>query len=307
MHESMTDVSYDIPRSMLWSVIVAGDKYSFKFDLLTGWFEEWYNRNERDEDLARDEGKSAQELLFPFWAFEHIKGFLRVTRWLVYNRTSHIVESNPTKLKHIHLPSRVIRRCSPKYRRRECVADCLEQLNSARGRLKAVLHDQLWQPIERPLTSGPCNCKEKTLFEYQKAMLKAKVWPLERTFAHTSVSEILFRLTQITYEGEPDSCDDSRIDCRQVVQKTVRETGKYFDSLCLRCMYKTTATGPRRSDDDYWTHHQHRDWDETCRGYGIRHGQATWYYSYMGSTPHKDAREAWYEKRRFESSFFYPY
>jgi hypothetical protein len=111
MHNTLTDSSYAVPRPMLWSVIAAGDKYGFRFDLLREWFKQWYTRNEETADLKRDKGQAAYELLFPCWAFDHAAGFLRVTKWLVYNCRTHIIERNPTPLKYHHLPPRVIRKC----------------------------------------------------------------------------------------------------------------------------------------------------------------------------------------------------
>lgn len=32
-------------------------------------------------------------------------------------------------------------------------------------------------------------------------------------------------------------------------------------------------------DSDYWTHAERREYDDGCR---IKHGQPTWYFSFMG-------------------------
>lgn len=139
-------------------------------------------------------------------------------------------------------------------------------------------------------------------------MLRADVWPLERTFTQTSVSDLLERLGKVTYKGEPGACNSCRIYVSEVVKGAVRATGEYFDGLCLLCMTKTFDAddkgNPKRSADAYWTQHREKSWGLYCRRRGFEHGEPTWYFSYMGSKPHKDAREAWYDDNRFNDYYF---
>lgn len=172
-----------------------------------------------------------------------------------------------------------------------------EQLNSARGRLKSVLHDELWDPIEGPLKAAECNCKEKTLFLYQKTLLNIDVWPLERTFSQTSVAQILSRLRTSKYTSDHKGCNKCNIACESVVEDAIIKVTNYFDGLCLKCMDKTNPK-TASSDSPYWTHHHQKSWDLNCRKIGVKHGEPSWYFSYMGQEPFKDAREAWYEDLR---------
>lgn len=156
-------------------------------------------------------------------------------------------------------------------------------------------------PIELPLKTGSCDCKEKTLFLYQKALLDIRVWPLERTFSQTSVAGLLDRLKSFKYESEHQPCPNCTIYCEDVVEDTIRKVKGYFDGLCLVCMAKTEPGAPKNADYYYWYHDQIKDWDRDCRKKGVSHGEPTWYYSYMSTRNYKDARENWYQlQRRFD-------
>lgn len=172
----------------------------------------------------------------------------------------------------------------------------IEQLNSARGRLKGVMHDALWNPIENPLETAECDCKEKTLFLYQKALLNIQVWPLERTFSKTSIAGLLARLKNFQYKSEHEPCYECSIPCEYVVNRTLESVTGYFDGLCLFCMEKSAKEAP--GDWYYWNHDCMKDWDRDCRKRGVKHGEPTWYHSYMGAARYKSVRETWYTERR---------
>ncbi|EOD52638.1 hypothetical protein UCRNP2_574 [Neofusicoccum parvum UCRNP2] len=208
---------------------------------------------------------------------------LKASRYLAYNKHGHIMEKNPTKHRDLHLPLRTI-----------------QQINAAKGRLRIVLHRELWKPINRLLTQAECSCKEKTVFGYQKALVKIGVWPLEEMYLKYSLKEILDKLSKFNWAPDPDSCRSycGMTDYAGLVAEAGREVSKYFHGLCLVCM---DMTNPKTTnvDEDYWRHNFIKDWDRKCRPHGVSHGQPTWFYSYMGRKQQTDAREAWYQAKRF--------
>ncbi|KKY19083.1 hypothetical protein UCDDS831_g05715 [Diplodia seriata] len=285
----MSDECLNADVAVVWSILRAGDMWHLKREGLNkwfkGWFQKWAYKNVKGKDLSGNTSfrdyKLAQVILYPCWVFDHAPGFAAATKWLVYNSISHITESNPTKHRNLHLPPRVI-----------------QQLNAARGRLKGLMHDHLWKPIEAPLEEAECDCKEKTLFLYQKALLAINVWPLERTFSKTSVADLLARLMTFEYKTEHEPCYECSIPCEYVVSHTVESVSKHFDGLCLFCMAKSAKESPDGEDWYYWHHDCIKDWDKDCRRGGVRHGEPTWYYSYMGAARYRDVRETWYRDRR---------
>jgi hypothetical protein len=50
-------------------------------------------------------------------------------------------------------------------------------------------------------------------------------------------------------------------------------------------------------DADYWTHARQENWDAGCP---IRHGQPTWYFSFMGRKADMDAHKMWESQRKRE-------
>lgn len=65
-----------------------------------------------------------------------------------------------------------------------------------------------------------------------------------------------------------------------IVLRAAKTVAEYFDGLCLDCMdisKDLRSYGDR--DADYWEHNELEMWDTDCR---IRHGEPTWYFSFMG-------------------------
>lgn len=84
-------------------------------------------------------------------------------------------------------------------------------------------------------------------------------------------------------EGEDDNAELAECTCDKEViakffNKKVEKIRNYvegeFQGLCLDCMY-TSVYG----DGDYWTNGSEARYDDGC---SIRHGESTWYFSYMG-------------------------
>lgn len=110
---------YDVKLDEMWHLAAACDKYQFKITKLRGGFAKWYLKQPTEHwlKLSMDKALRSQvpdprSLLFPCWIYDYAKGFMRVTKFLAYNSTGHIVEINPTKFYNLHLPPRVIRKSS---------------------------------------------------------------------------------------------------------------------------------------------------------------------------------------------------
>jgi hypothetical protein len=95
------------PIHIIWSLIVAADKYDFKVTLLRGFFKQWYEATVdlADEEDPNDACDLARQLTLPCWIFDHAEGFAEVTKWLAYNSRGHIKEKRPDgfKFEHMHL------------------------------------------------------------------------------------------------------------------------------------------------------------------------------------------------------------
>ncbi|KAL8828735.1 MAG: hypothetical protein Q9191_002421 [Dirinaria sp. TL-2023a] len=155
-----------------------------------------------------------------------------------------------------------------------------KQLNAAKGRLRTKLHTLTFKPTEA-LLSATCNCKEKTAFQYIKALHDTGMWPLDREWTRLETHEILDRLGSFKYTPPRNAClRYCQKDYEATIQGTISLVRRYFDGLCLDCMDKSKSkTGD--SDSDYWYHNEleENEWDHSCRE---SHGQPTWYFSFMG-------------------------
>lgn len=152
-------------------------------------------------------------------------------------------------------------------------------LNAARGHLRVLLASWLWKPVANVLRSS-CACKEKTVFEYLRALTMTGGYPTDQQ-GRNSVSGVCRSLGSFDNHFKPTK---SRHDCyvcganwSRVVTDAVISIKKHFDGLCLDCM---DHTQPKFLDEheDYWNHVLcDKQWDKHCR---IKHGQATWYSSF---------------------------
>lgn len=151
-----------------------------------------------------------------------------------------------------------------------------EQLNAARGRLRTILHNHLWQPITRLLTQADCNCRKITLYDYEKSLTKLSIWPLEKAWREHSASFILHCLDRFNWEPESKDCTSCSLGYNQAVRSAVKWTENYFHGLCLDCM---ETSKNKLLDEEYYTHNERRNWSRDCR---ITHGEPSWYFSFMG-------------------------
>ena len=171
---------------------------------------------------------------------------------------------------------------------------CTAQLNAARGRLRTIVHRELYKPI-KDMLEATCKCKGNTLWGYERALTDAEVWPLEDIGRFTTMQTIIERLEDFTYKV----AESTYMRCRHTKYDTValeasEVTHNYFDGLCLDCMARMD---PKLGDHDadYWNHSKFRSeegWFRSCR---VPHKQPTWYYSFMGRQEVRDRlqRKEW--------------
>ncbi|KAI4268281.1 MAG: hypothetical protein L6R38_007907 [Xanthoria sp. 2 TBL-2021] len=278
--------NFDVPIQAMWHMVKIADYHRIDLLRLKDWFATWYERRPIDDWYAQYQTlglPNPKWLLYPCWAFDHPKGFMRATEFCAYRYTHHVGEYNPTRFYDLHLPPRII-------------LD-KEQLNAAKGRLRTILHRELYEPNDK-LLRATCTCKEKTLWGYEKALTVCGAWPLERVAQSTAMYDILGHLGKFSYELPSSACSVCRQDYGKVVEKGKRKTDIYFGGLCLDCMNKSKS---KNQDRDYW---KHSDLKEHEFVYGCRagkHTQPSWYFSYMGRRQRQDQLYRAQKMGRYES------
>ncbi|KEQ64956.1 uncharacterized protein M437DRAFT_43793, partial [Aureobasidium melanogenum CBS 110374] len=245
----------------LWDVVASTRFFMIEFPNLDTWFRLWYEKN-------RTVKKS--DLLYPCFQFNHIEAFLSITKRLVYDHP-HIKEYKNENHPDLHVPPRII-----------------GALNGARGHLRVVLARWLWAPLENMMTAS-CDCKEKTVYLYLKALAKTGGYPVDQQ-GRKSVTAICHELGSFEKHFQlpqsSKSCASCAKDWTGVVAHAVESIQEYFNGLCLDCI---DHTQPKFLDehDDYWNHLSfNTKWDLKCC---VSHGQASWYSSFMGRFDTRDS------------------
>ncbi|PYH65897.1 uncharacterized protein BO88DRAFT_418063 [Aspergillus vadensis CBS 113365] len=274
LHGTLDDMPLDsVTVAGTWHVIKSCDKYNVDQKSLSSWFKAW-GEHERQKQINIDNCiRFSRELMYPCFVFDNAPAFQAVTRKLVYGCVGHITEHNPTDILRMHLPPRII-----------------QQLNAARGRLRNILHRELHNEVAAILQYGDCRCKELTVFEYLRELTRIDVWPLEESMRTDSIKKMLERLRLFdaknmrTYTnpntGQVQPCHRCNKAWGAIVGRAANTVAKYFDGLCLDCMDLSKdlqSDGDR--DEDYWKHNDMQKWDTGCR---VRHGEPSWYFSFMG-------------------------
>jgi hypothetical protein len=153
-----------------------------------------------------------------------------------------------------------------------------DALNSARGHLRVLLARWLWKPLGEMMKAG-CSCKEKTVFQYLKALVQTGGYPIDQQ-GRKSVNQVCENLEtfkeHFSLPNSHKNCTNCGRSWTFVVASAITEIQEHFDGLCLDCM---DHTQPKFLDEhmDYWDHLEPEDWDSACR---VSHGQATWYSSF---------------------------
>ena len=144
-----------------------------------------------------------------------------------------------------------------------------------------------------------CTCRKETLYDYEKHLYNIQVWPLERVGREASISTILDRLQNFSFEPKSTACSEcthpcikrnvvsfSRVTYATHVVEVVKRVREYFDGLCLDCLDRTKPKF-ESSEKDYWMHAS-LDESDYCKGCRINHKQPTWYFSFMGRQEERD-------------------
>ncbi|KAL3477635.1 hypothetical protein BJX99DRAFT_225856 [Aspergillus californicus] len=280
LHGTLDEIAFNtVSMKTIWLLIQACDKYNIdiKTGALRDWFINWYEvESKRDEN--QDGYEFERMVMYPCYHFDHAVGFQEATLVLVYNSPGHITEKNPTKNNRLHMPPRVI-----------------QQMNSARGRLRNILSNGLFNDIAAIVEHAKCSCKETTVFDYLRELQRVKVWPLENTMKNASVNDLLHRCrlfkaanmrrpargekTGISGYSLPRSCSCGN-DWKGVVTRAANKVADNFNGMCLDCMSVTACLRQGRDlDAEYWEHDRMKKWDLKCR---VKHGEPTWWFSFMG-------------------------
>lgn len=279
MHDSKDIVTtYSCSITAVWEVLETAHKWVLDPTAPgpKAWFEGWYETTSQNPTLrAEDYQYFFQALMFPCHAFDFPKGWAATTKYLAYNVKGHISEERPPGFyrDHLRLPQHII-----------------GALNAAKGRLRTILHRALYDPIESTLERGVSPRTLMSLFAYETALSKTGAWPVEKKAPHFGIIALM---TMLEAFETPEPSELGRLGCREHDYKftiadfgenvfdALKETGGYFDGLCLDCM-STSNPNYNDSDEEYWAHTD-RDipWDRGCR---VGHDEPTWYFSFMGKT-----------------------
>ncbi|THW23788.1 hypothetical protein D6D23_05490 [Aureobasidium pullulans] len=265
--KSITRETLHLPVRNLWDVIFSARKLKIEKFRLDAWFELWYEQNAAKTDT--------KFLLYPCYMFNHAKGFAAATKEMVYDH-KRVVEFSVEQHSNLHLPPRVVRRWNLSLSKILTNLDT-EQIRGAAGRLKTILGNDLWRPIES-LMGASCECKENTLFAFQHALWMTHGFPVDHASQNNSITKILVNLAKFE-SPKIKTCLICHHEWDSIVWQARRAAWDRFDGLCLDCM---DPDQPKFNDkhEDYWRHLTYpMKWDRNCR---IKHGEPTWYFSFMG-------------------------
>lgn len=146
----------------------------------------------------------------------------------------------------------------------------IEQINVARGRLRNVLTESLFEPSKTLLDNSSCKCKEATLYQYQMGLWRTGVWPLETEARGQSMSAILAALSKFKFDLDPTACRARcHRDLKVIVDRAQDHTLRYFEGLCLDCLSRSAGSGD--VGHGVWSR-------EDCR---LFHSENTAYFSWM--------------------------
>ncbi|RYC59811.1 hypothetical protein CHU98_g6385 [Xylaria longipes] len=254
-------------------------KPSKDMSLLAGWFTRYYTRREKYFQETGADGKlKLFSVLAPAYWFDCPQIFHGATRYIAYNTTGPIENHNPTKNYDQYMrgvPDRVLCECLDVmtfFHKRSLLDTGIKSLFSLADRkrtLNALLDD---------------------LDKYKFVLTK-----ISRQFSWERIDPSWSTALCQTCEHY---LDDAAEGLAAEVLSASSRVRKNFDGLCLDCMHKF-KTG--NDDSDYFAHDKHGDHDRGCR---VRHGQPTWYFSYMGRKElmlrHQDERAAERKRRKRE-------
>ncbi|KAH3993315.1 hypothetical protein HBI81_125190 [Parastagonospora nodorum] len=259
---------WEISLLGVWYAILYWDSHQDKKarENLGEWFDNWYRTSMSNVQLTIP---IARALVYPYYLFDNAKGYAQVTKYLAYNHVGHVKERPPKGFKggkHLHVGERQF----------------VGPVNHARGGLRNTLHKSLYSRVGRILRSKTtfCDCWDATIGRYQLALTKCEAWPVDDVLTSSSIAEVTRRLKafKLNYTAKCKRC--ASIDWESVVLRACSNTDGYFNGICLDCQDRSKPKG-EGLDDEYEKHNQPDAgrWDTRCR---FKHGQPTWYISWLG-------------------------
>ncbi|KAI1203197.1 hypothetical protein F5X97DRAFT_160741 [Nemania serpens] len=250
--------------------------------LLADWFSQFYAEHEKSLKGTIVDGKPWEfSVLAPAYWFDCPQIFHNVTKYIAYNTVGSIENFKPTGKHDVYMrgvPERV-----------------LFQLSAARASQRTRLEKQL-PVVSAPIQRHKDECLDVMIFSHKRSLLNTGIKSLfslaDRKRTLTALLDDLddyeFALVTIQRRHDPWSsalCEDcrdglgeARYQLRADVLRASRRVRTNFGGLCLDCMHKFKHGG-NDDDDDYFAHDKPGNHDRGCR---VRHGQPTWYFSYMG-------------------------
>ena len=152
-------------------------------------------------------------------------------------------------------------------------------LNGAKGRARNVLQHKLYDLCSDLLSRKPKSCCIRAFYFFHVELESVKVWPMEMRFNSTSINDLIEQLGNFHFVPDFDTCSICKKDYDSEVDDICTNVANLFQGLCLDCMNDSVGY-PKRPDKDYWDRrNRYRYGGTTCR---IEHGEATWYWSFMG-------------------------
>jgi hypothetical protein len=163
--------------------------------------------------------------------------------------------------------------------------------------LRTKLHEAVY--INRSFLTKGCSCKEKALFQFELALDKTGIWPLEQSMNgkyKKSLQDVLDGLQSFQYKVPEGACQFCSSDFgKTIILPAIESVESNFEGLCLDCILKSKI---RDQNDQYRKSRGHsagHNWSKNCR---IEHGEPTWYFSFLASRQREDAHEQERLKRK---------
>jgi hypothetical protein len=240
LHGCLNHMSYQAQIVTVWHVLRIADKYDINPTCADAgrWFDQWFFTQSASGLFTNND--AVRQILYPCHAFDHALGFATSTMWLAYHCAGHIAEKRPKEFEqhpHLGLHRGIERMYCGNLQSISSTNRQAEQLNAARGRLRSVLHRELYDCVDRLLGRATCSLKKDVLWAYFFALNQTRSWPLERWAKKYSIQQLLENLEEFEYvDPHPNGiCSDRACgqDFTLVVRKAIDHTGSHFDGLCL--------------------------------------------------------------------------
>ncbi|RYP16275.1 hypothetical protein DL765_005243 [Monosporascus sp. GIB2] len=242
--------------------------------ILREWFQAWYDHHVRP-GRARRSVTTGELLLAPAYWFDCAIIFRDITKELAYSSVRYLGDLAPRGVPGVHIqgiPGPVL----------------------TRSNLGTQTHRELYRSPRSHINCDDRKCRDVMVYRYFVALDATGSFPVNYgENRHKSVNRLLCDAENISLEIVELNSNAKHASwicnpCRRgiaaqtagglesQVREGINRVRRNFEGLCLDCMHKY-KTGDK--DCDYWNHARTMDFSKGCR---FRHGEPTWYYSYMG-------------------------